>query len=87
MQDLPTLMQLGEEPLVPLPVLRTVVCGAGAGLAACPTLGLLVVASDFMRSCSLSVFRLPDLLDHDVINHGPGLELVYSLGGAGSPPP
>ncbi len=39
-QDLPTLMQLGEEPLVPLPALTTVVCGAGVGLpvaaGACP---------------------------------------------------
>jgi hypothetical protein len=86
---------------VPLPSLKTD-CGEGYGLAACPTVGLLVT-SDIDKN-NLSVWRLPGVGasggpgagasgmagvegEASVCGGGDGLTLVCTLGGAESPPP
>jgi hypothetical protein len=91
-----TLPAVSVADLVPLPSLKTE-CGEGAGLAVCPTLGLLVT-SDYSDS-TLSVFALPsgcpsttDLARIGAsrgagAGAGAGLARVCTLGGAGSPAP
>jgi hypothetical protein len=72
--------------LVPLPALNTQ-CGVGYGMAACPTLGLLVTTDYFCNT--LNVFTLPPL--EALASHGSGagasagLALAGTLGGATSP--
>jgi hypothetical protein len=74
--------------LVPLPALKAQ-CGVGYGMAACPTLGLLVTTDYFCNT--LSVFTLPPL--EALASHGSGagasagLALACTLGGATSPAP
>jgi hypothetical protein len=70
--------------LVPLPALKTG-CGEGVGVAACPTLGLLVTSDDVENT--LSVFALPGSGGGAGAGAGAGLALVCTLGGAGSPAP
>ena len=78
--------------LVPLPALKTD-CGKGVGMAACPTLGLLVTSN--YSNNTLSVFALPSGCPRssDFIpmgasrGAGAGLALVCTLGGASSPAP
>jgi hypothetical protein len=85
-------MHVDLETLVPLPALKTT-CGAGVGLAVCPTLGL-VVTSNFNDN-TLRVFALPScnmLVDSRAgigggAGAGAGLALVCTLGGAFSPSP
>jgi hypothetical protein len=72
---------VGLDALVPLPALKTA-CGWGVGLAACPTLGLLVTSNH--KDNTLSVFALPR---SSGAGAGAGLALVCTLGGASSPAP
>jgi hypothetical protein len=72
---------VGLDKLVPLPALKTH-CGRGFGLAACPTLGLLVTST----SEKLSVFALPRSSGAGA-GAGAGLALVCTLGGASFPAP
>ncbi len=74
-------MSLGD--LVPLPALKTR-CGAGMGMAACPTLGLLVTSNS--EDNTLTVFNLPQSLSTG-LRAGMGLVPVCTLGGASSPAP
>jgi hypothetical protein len=71
--------------LVPLPALKTC-CGEGLGMAACPTLGLLVTSN--RKDNTLSVFALPRSSDVGAgAGAGAGLARVCTLGGASSPAP
>jgi hypothetical protein len=77
------------ETLVPVPTWITN-CGTGFGLAACPSLGLLVTSSGDM----LSVFKLPSRMPSKMPSRmiraraaGAGLALVCNLGGDSSPAP
>ncbi len=78
-------MELSD--LVPVPSLKTE-CGGGFGLAACPSLGLLVTSDK--DSNTLSVWSLPGGGGGDGsggAGGGSGLARVCTLGGEGSPAP
>jgi hypothetical protein len=75
---------VGLDKLRPLPALKTA-CGVGAGMAACPALGLLVT-SDISDNNTLNVFALPRSSGAGA-GAGAGLALVCTLGGASSPAP
>ena len=80
-------MEFGK--LVPVPQYTTA-CGKGYGLAACPSLGLLVT-SDFISN-TLSVWSLPSTGGGSSAGSGAGggangLARVCTLGGDGSPAP
>jgi hypothetical protein len=70
--------------LVPSSTLKASCC-QGVGLAACHTLGLLVTSeSEHHLESTLSVWTLPAPWGS---GPGPGITLVCTLGGEGSPPP
>ncbi len=94
---LPLPRGVGLDALVPLPALTTR-CGWGAGMAACPTLGLLVTSNH--DDNTLSVFALPHSSGAGAgagagagvgagagAGAGAGLARVCTLGGASSPAP
>ena len=64
------------EDLVPLPSLTTT-CGVGFGLAACPSLGLLV-SSDYHKN-TISAWALPDITPSGGV---PGEAPVLAVAGA-----
>ncbi len=80
---MPRLERVDLGALVPLPALKTR-CGSGFGMAACPTLGLLVTSDH--KDNTLSVFALPRSSGAGA-GAGAGLALVCTLGGASSPAP
>jgi hypothetical protein len=87
MGPLPLPCGVGLDKLRRVPALKTA-CGSGMGMAACPTLGLLVT-SDHIDN-TLSVFALPRSSGSGVGGGavaGAGLALVCTLGGASSPAP
>jgi hypothetical protein len=74
---------VGLDALRLLPALKTA-CGRGAGVAACPALGLLVTSNN--DDNTLSVFALPRSSGAGAgagdAGSGAGLVLVCTLGGA-----
>ena len=74
-----TTRSMDPEDLLPVPQWTTA-CGAGFGLAASLPLGVLVTSD--VRHNTLSVWSLPGNS-----TDGNGLDLVYTLGGHGSPEP
>ena len=76
-------MRVDLTAFVHVPALKTH-CGRGVGLAACPTLGLLVTSN--YRDNTLSVFALP-AVGASASASAAGLPLVCTLGGATSRAP
>ena len=67
--------------LTPVPQFKTA-CGQGYGVAACPSLGLLVTSD--VNNNTLSVWSLPSGAGFGIVS---GLVLQYTLGGKGSRAP
>ena len=77
----PSYLEMDLGVLTPVPQYETA-CGGGFGVAACPSLGLLVTSD--VEDNTLSVWSLPSGAETAV---GSGLALVCTLGGKGSPAP